>query len=52
MTKMFSTVSRLRLGYEQEDVDDFFAHAREVYEGQSDEDLSRRSRAASTSSVS
>ena len=42
MTKMFSTVSRLRLGYEQEDVDEFFAHAREVYEGQSDEDLSSR----------
>jgi DivIVA domain-containing protein len=42
MTKMFSTVSRFRLGYEQEDVDDFFAHAREVYEGLSDEELTNR----------
>jgi DivIVA domain-containing protein len=42
MTKMFSTVSRFKLGYEQEDVDEFFDHARAVYEGESDEDLTSR----------
>lgn len=42
MTKVFSTVSRFRLGYEQEDVDEFFGHARAVYEGATSDELSSR----------
>lgn len=30
---MFSTVSKMKVGYDTEDVDDFFAQARETYEG-------------------
>lgn len=39
MTKVFSSVSRFRLGYDPEEVDDFFDHAREVYEGAATEPL-------------
>lgn len=42
MTKVFSTVSRLRHGYDTEEVDEFFDHAREVYEGTADEPLTSR----------
>ena len=37
---MFRTVSRLRTGYAQEDVDEFFDHARDVYENGTKGDLS------------
>jgi DivIVA domain-containing protein len=39
MTQMFSTVSRFRRGYEPDQVDSFFAHARRVYEGDRSEPL-------------
>lgn len=42
MTKVFSTVSRFTLGYAPQDVDEFFDHARSVYEGEADEDLTSR----------
>ena len=42
MTKVFSTVSKLRVGYDTEEVDDFFDHAREVYEGSANEPLTSR----------
>ena len=42
MTKVFSTVSKLRVGYDTEEVDDFFDHAREVYEGSATEPLTSR----------
>ncbi len=40
MAGMFRTVSRLRTGYAPEDVDEFFDHAREVYENGVAGDLS------------
>lgn len=39
MAKVFSTVSKFRTGYDQDEVDDFFDHAREVYEGGGSEEL-------------
>ena len=39
---MFRTVSRLRAGYDPEEVDGFFDHARQVYEGTVDEPLTGR----------
>lgn len=33
MSTIFSTVSKFRTGYEQDEVDEFFDHARRVYEG-------------------
>ena len=33
MTAMFRTVRRFRTGYDQEQVEDFFARARRAYEG-------------------
>lgn len=42
MTKVFSTVSKLRVGYDTDEVDDFFDHAREVYEGGASEPLTSR----------
>lgn len=40
MTGMFRTVSRMRTGYATEDVDEFFDHARNVYEHGHQGDLS------------
>ena len=40
MTGMFRTAGRLRTGYDPDQVDDFFAHARRVYEGEATEPLS------------
>lgn len=37
--KVFSTVSRFKTGYDRDQVDDFFDHAREVYEGVATEPL-------------
>ncbi len=37
---MFRTAGRLRTGYDPDQVDDFFAHARQVYEGNTTESLS------------
>ncbi|MBI9115546.1 DivIVA domain-containing protein [Sanguibacter suaedae] len=42
MTKVFESVSRFRLGYDKDEVDDFFHHAREVYEGTTTEPLTSR----------
>ncbi|SDC68602.1 DivIVA domain-containing protein [Sanguibacter gelidistatuariae] len=42
MTKVFSTVSKLRVGYDTDEVDEFFDHAREVYEGAVTEPLTSR----------
>lgn len=42
MTKVFSTVSKLRVGYDTGEVDEFFEHARQVYEGVADEPLTSR----------
>ena len=33
MAALFSTVSKLKKGYDQDEVDEFFEHARDVYEG-------------------
>ncbi len=40
MTAMFRTASRLRSGYDPDQVDEFFTHARQVYEGELREPLS------------
>lgn len=40
MTGMFRTVPRLRTGYDPDQVDEFFTHARQVYEGEVSEPLS------------
>lgn len=40
MTGMFRTVPRLRTGYDPDQVDEFFTHARRVYEGEVSEPLS------------
>lgn len=39
MSSLFSTVSRLRSGYDKDDVDEFFDHARQAYEGRAPEPL-------------
>lgn len=39
MSSLFSTVSKLRNGYDPDEVDEFFDHARHVYEGKSGERL-------------
>lgn len=39
-TKMFRTVGRLRFGYDPDQVDTFFTHARRAYEGDRGEPLS------------
>jgi len=39
MTTLFPKVSRLKRGYDVDEVDDFFEHAREVYEGVGTEPL-------------
>ena len=39
---MFRTVSRLHAGYDPQEVDEFFDHARQVYEGRLDEPLTGR----------
>lgn len=40
MTQMFRTVGRLHSGYDTAQVDEFFAHARRVYEGEVAEPMS------------
>ncbi|MCL3860225.1 DivIVA domain-containing protein [Actinotalea sp. K2] len=42
MTRMFRTAGRFRTGYDPEAVDEFFAHAREVYEGTASDPLTGR----------
>ena len=39
MSSLFTTVSKTRNGYDPEEVDDFFEHARDVYEGRVSERL-------------
>ena len=39
MSALFSTVSKVRNGYDPEEVDEFFDHARQVYEGRKPERL-------------
>ncbi|CAM3595810.1 DivIVA domain-containing protein [Isoptericola cucumis] len=39
MSSLFSTVSALRNGYEKDEVDEFFDHARQAYEGRTPEPL-------------
>ena len=39
---LFRTVSRLHAGYDPQEVDEFFDHARQVYEGRLDEPLTGR----------
>lgn len=39
MSSLFETVSQVRTGYDPEEVDEFFDHARMVYEGKSQEQL-------------
>ncbi|PZR55375.1 cell division protein DivIVA [Xylanimonas oleitrophica] len=36
---LFGTVSVLRTGYDKDEVDEFFDHARQAYEGRTDEEL-------------
>lgn len=40
MSSLFSTVSALRSGYDKDEVDEFFDHARQAYEGRTPEPLS------------
>jgi DivIVA domain-containing protein len=40
MTGMFRTTGRMRTGYDPDQVDEFFTHARKVYEGEANEPLS------------
>jgi len=40
--RMFRTVSRLHAGYDPQEVDEFFDHARQVYEGRAEESLTGR----------
>jgi len=40
--RMFRTVSRLHSGYDPEEVDEYFDHAKQVYEGKVDETLTGR----------
>ncbi len=42
MAGMFDTVSGMKKGYDVDEVDDFFQHAREVYEGVASEPLTHR----------
>ena len=42
MTSMFRTTGRLRMGYDPDQVDEFFTHARRVYEGEVSESIDGR----------
>ncbi len=48
MSGMFNTVSKVRTGYDKEEVDDFFEHARQAYEGRTAERLTSADIQAST----
>jgi DivIVA domain-containing protein len=45
---LFSTVSKMRTGYDPDEVDDFFDHARQAYEGRTPEPMSNADIAGST----
>lgn len=48
MSSLFSTVTRLRTGYDKDEVDEFFDHARQAYEGRTPEQLTSADIQAST----
>ncbi|GAA1727772.1 DivIVA domain-containing protein [Isoptericola hypogeus] len=48
MSSLFSTVTALRTGYDKDEVDEFFDHARQAYEGRTPEPLSHAAIQAST----
>jgi DivIVA domain-containing protein len=45
---LFSTVSKMRTGYDPDEVDDFFDHARQAYEGRTPEPMTNADIATST----
>ncbi|TWH30569.1 DivIVA domain-containing protein [Isoptericola variabilis J7] len=48
MSSLFSSVSALRTGYDKDEVDEFFDHARQAYEGRTPEPLTSADIQAST----
>ncbi len=48
MSSLFSSVSALRTGYDKDEVDEFFDHARQAYEGRTPERLTSADIQAST----